>query len=533
MVSTNEVARVEAMIRRIFDSVGISPDDRFEPQSVLQSLDVEIIPGPFPRAVANNLSLSLPWDTVAVSEEIAPGSEAHRAVLLWHLGYMAVARAGLVPDDAGVSTSDPLDDVGVSWLITKVQNRLAIPLPALLAYLDANPSANNFDIAWEFRTTLEIATTRLVELVAGAITTRFEKGANDVTKVRAALDRSMSRIRLIGNESEMDRYVDRDPFILSDPLLDDQTRQVLGLLRSQAGKDGATIDLLIRHQASEDLQAFFTNTPLKESREIVNAIRSMPGGYATIALARLFTKLGLLTQALELLKTRDTTSPHLESEALALRARIAQTVSPDAQGLHRAVELNRQALRHDPTNHEARFNLANVLIELDKPGEALRILDQLKWTENDSLPRFYYAAKAFLKLNQRDLAKQALQSLVMHRGHPYAKRGLGRLAKIYADEHNDKLTIATYQQLFRMRPYDLKAAKSYVRYLLKVGRTREALNQVMQVTQCAPLQPFCAAVLAHEYADAGNDAMAASLRNESRTLAGFWAGQGSFLAAGE
>jgi predicted Zn-dependent protease len=469
---------------------------------------------------------------VTVSEEIPIQSPMYRQILMRHLAYLIVARSGLFLNDLGVSTtSDTLDDVGITWLVSKIENRLTIPLPALIKYLSPRPEAGNFDVACEFLTSLEIATARLVDLAAGTVTTRYEKGG-DRAKVRNALEHSTTRLRLIGTKDVVD-YIDRDPFILADPLFDDQSEQTMNLLQSQACKDGYTVDLLIRREASEDLQAIVSNTPLKTSRDVVAAIRLLPGGYAVLAEARLYAKLGLSKRALDLLTDAKWENAHLESEALALLARIARVENPGVRGLRRAVELNRAALRLDPANLEARFGLASTLTELGKPKAALDILEPLKWTANDSHARFYYTATAFMKMNEPALAKQALEALVMRRGHPYAKRGLGRLAKIYTDEHNEKRAFATYQQLFRMRPFDMKATKAYVQYLLGSGRTREALDQVLQVAQCAPLQPFCAAVLANEYANAGNAVMAESLRNESRELASFWLRQGFMPVAGD
>jgi tetratricopeptide (TPR) repeat protein len=517
------------MIRRIFQSIHVSTDDWIDPLKILSLLDVEEVTGEQTGTIAHAAFIAKPWEQFMISREIADRPHLKRHVGIRILAALIAHRSGQILDEIVVVVGSPMDE-SVEQLLNWLEARLTIPAPLLMQLFEDEPEAGNFRIARFFETTLEIATARLVHLQA------LPEPGVDLEKVKTAFAHSRTRLQLVA-DPDLDRLVSLDPFVIEDPMFDPELKRPITIIQTLArprnAAAGADIDMILRREATADLQAYFNQLQLEELGNVRDAILAIPGERGVLAWARLLSKLGHAKEADKLLETRKWKSARLNAEALALRARLAAMMSPGAKGWRRAEQICRIALSIDRTCIEAWFGLANALIEVGDGEQALQHLAVLARHPDDSLARFYYTAKAFAQLREFGKALGSFDYVLALPGHPWAKRALARRAKIYADLGDETRAVESFERLLALRPYDMKGAHTYISYLLEIDQKQQAMDHLTRVSRCLPLQPWCARILSKQYADNGDPAMAAMMKEESRLLGTFWQQQHIYTSLGD
>ena len=512
--------QIENVLRQLFEPLGLSPDEVFDPFLVIKALDIEFLI--HEHAIGPSAYIPKPWPTISVSREVAADNAVLRQTLIYGIACYVADKQGFIEHDVLIDIGMPVEDIAICRFVRCLEARMTIPIAPLMQLLQSG-EPDNFVVANAFRTTLEITMWWLMDLVAS------DWPGVDKDAVNAALNRSRTRIELLVSD-DLDRFVEIDPFIMPSPLLEATRNQVISLIAKNARPTnlgaGATVDVLIKREASADLQAMLNAMPLRVLRDIRNALLALAGGRGAIAFARFLNKVGHALPALRHLKTVAAfETRQLEAEAKTLEARIVRVLKPGLKGLRASEQLNREALKIDPTNVEARLSLVNDLADLGRPIDGLRELAKLQGKPEDTMARYYYAGKCYMRLRDFERATHAFLFLASQPGQAYGKRALSRQAQVYVELGNDRLAVRTWEQLLAMKPWDMKAVRSYVDYLMKTGRDAEAASHLARVSSCAPLQPYCASAFAELYERAGEADVAKMFRNESRLLATFWSRQ--------
>lgn len=411
---------------------------------------------------------------------------------LWH----ALAHVALTRTVAGAAFWPDLETefarVTIELAASEVESMLAIPGKALLAFALARPLATNFDGARFFGVQLHVFTRRIAEAIHGfwAGDPRYDKPI-----LRKLLGRCLGRVDVVGRR-RIDEFVDRDPDIMADDLINAEARDLIDLFNRFARFGNAeaahSILLSLRQTSSKTLRAIVEHQSLRDTKRLLGAFDLLPEGEARLARAIFFEKIGYLNTAEEELPDLSRVSKETAADARAVRGRIQKLRG----NLGEAIKECRLARELDPFNSEALGGEINARIALDHGEQVRELLEPLRETE---LRAMYFEGKLAEKESRLGDARNAYILLTQWTDHPFFRKALTRLAAISVILGGDAEALMLYGFLNVQFPMEAETLSGYVPLLLRNGRRAEAVRLLLDATRVCTIQGWAFRTLGDVY----------------------------------
>jgi tetratricopeptide (TPR) repeat protein len=434
----------------------------------------------------------------------------HRKALFHALAHVAIARAAngsvlfpeLEPEFAKMTTE---------LMASQVEGAFAIPAAGLLTWRLANPAATIFDGAIEFGVELHFFTRRVAETIHGFWTgdRRYDKPS-----LRKLVERCTGRVDVV-RQQRIDEFLERDPRILSDDLINPDARDLLELFRrfARLGNEEAArhILLMLRQTSSKTLCSIVEHQSLSDTKALLAAFDLLPEGEARLARAIFFQKLGGLDAAERELSDLSQMGKETAADAHAVLGRIRKL-----KGDHRgAIKECQIALELDPSNGEAIGGEINARISLGQSQQVLQLLEPLKETE---LRAMYFEGKLAEKEGRPGDAITSYLEVTKSQWHPFFRKALARLAAVYAALDWDAKALTLYGLTNLQFPQDAETLAGFVPVLLRNDRYAEAVRLLLDATRNVVIQGWAFRMLGEVYSRAGMPDLAQAFWDQADLL---------------
>ena len=501
-------ARVDAEARQLHAQAGYAEDEVPDIREVVRRIPVRLEDG---RYVDDPCSEHGP-NHLVVDERLARNLVLHTLAILHGLGHLLLRRAKVFAAQIWPSLPGDLPKhVEELWALHNAR-RLAAPPLALIAWMFANPKADAFDGARFFDMNVHDFIHRVLEAICSPFTSdpRCDKPI-----LRRLVHRFVSRVHIVGTK-RIAEFKDRDtrnePNEIVNPEIRSLITKVVKYTSRPSNASARAILNVFRELSSPTLRALIEHTRLEITDMMFKILDRLPEADARQARATAYLKLGYPETAREELGDVESMTGPTKANALALLARIEKLRrTPD--GYRAAVAHCLAALEIDPENVEARMNLVNAYIALDRLGDAKEELE--KMIED---PRAMYFVGKLCEVRE-DLphAIAAYRYVLQDSENPMARKSLSRLASLF--ERIDEISSAFYWSVFFQRfPIDALGLAHHARYCQRTGQIDAVVRTSLKAIQIAPTAAWSYRMLAEIYGDAGAPDLARGFRRQADLL---------------
>jgi tetratricopeptide (TPR) repeat protein len=165
------------------------------------------------------------------------------------------------------------------------------------------------------------------------------------------------------------------------------------------------------------------------------------------------------------------------------RAKRAQLIEKDLEG---AVHLLREAITQEDNVESAIKDLASLLVQLDRPQEAIEVLEKNRKKIEDQKSLNNMLISVYQNAEQYNRAIDLLQKNLKHSPNEGKKvLILWQIANCYLKQGNYAKAYQTFKQVLELRPEGIPAKRNLALCLSKQERYNEAekiLNQILNVS---------------------------------------------------
>lgn len=138
---------------------------------------------------------------------------------------------------------------------------------------------------------------------------------------------------------------------------------------------------------------------------------------------------------------------------------------------HKAEELYKEALKLEPNNHAASFNLGNALFRRKKYSEAIAVLEELDQRSSDSAFRAKIRYNQGVMLTEQHELNQSIeaykQSLRLNPADTFARENLQRALNEWHASHTDNQHVKQEEKKKDQKPKSQQLTKQQMEQMLK------------------------------------------------------------------
>ncbi|KPK79605.1 MAG: hypothetical protein AMS25_12085 [Gemmatimonas sp. SM23_52] len=499
-------------VSKLVEGVRLPGSRKTDPFEVLKRLGVDVIRAPLRDPNVAGLFVQALRPTVGIHERYWGDPVAMRDIAFHELGHAILHLLGLTDVETSLRGHRELTTEEVA--ASHVERLVAFPPRTFRRYLSRHPTADNFDIAQEFGVTLDSANLRLTEVISSPFTRDAEMQPEIVMR---ALRKCRTRVQILASR-QIHHYAERDPHIRTDVLGIGEI-PILSIIEefvSQGGPSpakGQFIQIVLKRSATADVMFYFENVPLVIADQAFRSLELLPPPYGPVAVAQLLVKLNQPREALAILMQEPLTSV----EAYCVAAEATKKAFPPNPGLDKAEALLRKALGLYPHAREPLLLLANVLIGKRRIPEAVKLLSSSIQDGDDLVRRSYYRGKA-AELQSEFAAARLHYMNVTNTEDAYHKKAGLRLAGVLEKLGREKEAEEEYKRLLRSAPYNVKALRHFVEFLIRQGQHERAMDYILRLQRFSPLQGWCYEKLGEFYSSRGQIDLAEPMLRQARIL---------------